>query len=333
MMDVLPAASVAPPQLASKCQFSHASDQIFSTGRGPGMGRSLPPLNALRAFDIAARTNSFTAAARELHVSQGAVSRHIAQLEAFLGVPLFRRDHSRAQLTTAGAEYARAIGTALDEVEKATHCMRAMQQRPLRIKLFPSVAIKWLIARLAEFHGLHPEIDVRITTTPTLVRLDPAEEDFTIQIGNLPQPGVHYDKLISIELMPVGAAAYLQRLPPVLRPDDLLGHVLLSSIQRPNDWRLWFERAGVIAGEIRQGLRFGNSALAYQAAIDGMGVVIAQKELVRDDLASGRLVPVHPFAAGNGEAYYLASAETAHTIAEVAAFRQWILSKRSIVSA
>jgi len=298
------------------------------------MGRLLPPLNALRAFDIAARTNSFTSAARELGVSQGAVSRHIAQLEGFLGVALFTRDHSKARLTTAGAEYARAIADTFDGVEQATRSMRATQQRrPLRIKLFPSVAIKWLISRLAEFHGLHPQIDVRITTTPTRVQLDPAEEDFTIQIGNLPQPGVRYDELISIELMPVGAAAYLQRLPAVERADDLLHHVLLSSIQRPHDWRLWFERAGVAAGEIRQGLRFGNSALAYQAAIDGMGVVIAQKELVRDDLASGRLVPAHPFAAGNGEAYYLASAETAHAVPEVVAFRAWILSKRSIVPA
>jgi len=298
------------------------------------MGRSLPPLNALRAFDSAARTNSFTAAARELGVSQGAVSRHIAQLEGFLGVTLFSREHGKARLTTAGAEYARAIAGAFDGVEQATSGMRAMQQRrPLRIKLFPSVAIKWLISRLAEFHGLHPQTDVRITTTPTRVQLDPAEEDFTIQIGNLQQAGVCYDKLISIELMPVGSAAYLRRLPPVERADDLLHHVLLSSIQRPHDWRLWFERAGVVAGEIRQGLRFGNSALAYQAAIDGIGVVIAQKELVRDDLASGRLVPAHSFAAGNGEAYYLASAETAHAIPEVAAFREWILSKRSVVPA
>jgi LysR family transcriptional regulator, glycine cleavage system transcriptional activator len=248
------------------------------------MGRRLPPLNALRAFDIAARTRSFTAAAAELHVSQGAVSRHVAQLEAYLGIALFRREPGGARLTTAGSEYARCIGGAFDSVEQATRCAATLaQKRPLRIKLFPSVAIKWLITRLAEFLALHPAVEVSITTTPKFARFDPEEDDFTVQIGNVAQRGV-------LE-------------------------------ERPRH---------VVQSGLRFGMKFGNSALAYQAAIDGMGVVIAQRELVRDDLASRRPVWAWPLVAANGEAYYLASAADALGNPDVVAFRQWILLKSNV---
>jgi LysR family glycine cleavage system transcriptional activator len=302
------------------------------------MGRRLPPLNALRAFDIAARTRSFTAAAEELHVSQGAVSRHVAQLEAYLGIALFRREPGGARLTPAGGEYARCIGDAFDSVEQATRSAATVaERRPLRIKLFPSVAIKWLITRLAEFHALHPTVEVSITTTPKFTRFDPEEDDFTVQIGNVPQPGVQFDKLIVVELLPVCSPEYLQRL-PVEAVEDLFEHVLLCSVQRPNDWLLWFRAAGVPEERLRQvvqsglrfGMKFGNSAMAYQAAIDGMGVVIAQRELVRDDLASGRLVGAWPLMAASGEAYYLASAADALSNPDVVAFREWILSKSNV---
>jgi LysR family glycine cleavage system transcriptional activator len=302
------------------------------------MGRRLPPLNALRAFDIAARTSSFTAAALELHVSPGAVSRHVSQLEAFLGVALFRRDHGGAQLTAIGADYARAVSNAFDDVEHATRrAVAPANGRPLRIKLFPSVAMKWLITRLAEFQAHHPAMEISVAVTSKLVRFDPEADDFTIQIGNPPQTGVRYDKLIAIEFVPVCSPAYLQRL-PVAAPEDLFGHVLLSSVQRPHDWPLWFRHAGVAEGRLRQvipseprsGMKFGNSALAYQAAIDGMGVVIAQQELVRDDLTAGRLVAAYPLVASNNEAYYLASAVDAHGNEDAIAFRDWILSKSNV---
>jgi LysR family transcriptional regulator, glycine cleavage system transcriptional activator len=298
------------------------------------MARSLPPLNALRAFDMAARTQNFTAAAQALHVTQGAVSRHVSQLEAFLGIQLFDRDHRAARLTAAGAAYARAIGGAFDRMEQATRTVREVRlSRPLRIRLFPTVAIKWLITRLAEFHALHPAIEVRITTVSSLVRFDPAQDDFTIQIGNLPQLGVHFDPLLAIDLVPVCAPDYLRRL-PVTAPADLFGHNLMSSVQRPEDWALWFGRAGVgsqvITERLRFGMKFGNSAMAYQAAIDGLGVALAQLPLVRDDIALGRLVMAHPLAVRVGEAYYLASAVSAQDHPDIAAFRAWILSRSSV---
>jgi LysR family glycine cleavage system transcriptional activator len=295
------------------------------------MGRRLPPLNALRAFDIAARTRTFTAAAHELRVSQGAVSRHIAQLEAHLGVSLFHRDHREARLTSDGIAYAEAVTAALDRVEQATKSLlEGRQRRALRLKLFPSLAIKWLIARLAGFHAGHPEIDVRLTTTPSLVRFDPEEDDFTIQIGTLPQAGIQHDPLIAVELVPICAPGYLRRTGPVEDPAELLRHVLVSSIRRQRDWQVWLEGAGARLARVPSGSTFANSALAYQAAIDGMGVAMAQKELVRDDLTGGRLVPAYPLYVPNGETYYLASAENCRFLEEAAAFRQWILSCSSL---
>ncbi len=295
------------------------------------MKRRLPPLNALRAFEVAARVHSFTAAARLLRVSQGAISHHVAQLETFLGVALFHRSGRQVQLTPEGAEYARAITDALERVEQATSRLtEGSRHRALRIKLFPSVAIKWLISRVAEFHSLHPDLELRITTTPRLVRLDPTEDDFSIQIGNLPQPGVHYDPLIAIELLPVCAPAYLQSHSAIVAPADLLECVLLSSVQRPDDWHLWLHTAGLTRYVLPSGLTFGNSALAYQAAIDGIGVAIAQKELVRDDLDSGRLLPAHALSVSTAETYFLASWEAALIASDVAAFREWILSKRNL---
>jgi LysR family transcriptional regulator, glycine cleavage system transcriptional activator len=295
------------------------------------MARSLPPLNALRVFDAAARAQSFTDAARELHVSQGAVSRHVAQLEEFLGVSLFDREHRKVSLTPAGAAYARAIGGGFDQIEQATREIKEARERlPIRIRLFPSVAIKWLISRMAEFHALHPAIEVRIMTIQSRVRFDPREDDFTIQIGNVAQPGVHYDPLIPIELLPVCAPSCLARM-PVAAPEDLFAQNLLCSVQRPQDWARWFAHAGIgtaeIARRMRLSMKFGTSALAYQAAIDGMGVVMAQRELVRDDLASGRLVPAHSLALSLDDTYYLASDAVAHRRSDIQMFRHWILSR------
>ena len=142
-------------------------------------------------------------------------------------------------LTRAGAAYAEAIHGALDQVEQATAALReTCRGRALRIELFPSFAIKWLVSRLAEFRAAHPEIEIQLITTQSPVRLNLEENDFTIQIGAIREPGVRHDPLIAIELLPVCAPSYLRRNGPVGRPADLLQHVLLRSQRRPLDWRL-----------------------------------------------------------------------------------------------
>jgi LysR family transcriptional regulator, glycine cleavage system transcriptional activator len=292
------------------------------------VNRRLPPLNALRAFEVAARTTNFTLAARELHVSQGAVSRHVAQLEAHLGLKLFHRHHRKVKLTAEGAQYAQTIRAAFDQMDEATRLLRRTDRpSPLRIRLFPTVAIKWFVPRLGRFHARHPEIDVQTTTTASPVRFDAEDVDFTIQMRQSPQEGVRYDKLFGVELLPVCCGELRRRLAARRAPEDLLREPLLHSMQRPRDWQTWFEAASIAPAAIRDGLTFGNSALAYQAAIDGSGIAIAHRQMVQDDLASGRLVPASELIVAIEEAYYLVSRATDNANPNAGAFSAWILSE------
>lgn len=297
------------------------------------MERQLPPLNALRAFDVAARAANFTEAGKRLNVSQGAISRHIAQLEGFLGTQLFQRGHREAQLTAEGAEYALMIRGAFDRIEQATQLrLQARRHRPLRIKLFPTLATKWLAPRLGRFHSLHPAIDIQLTTTLNFVHFDSDETDITIQTPLETAPGVHQEALFSIDLIPVASPAYLAQAKPIARPEDLRDHTLLHSMRWPEDWRKWFAAARVEPGEMRAGLSFGNSVLAYHAAIDGAGIAMAHTQMIGDDVASGRLIVVYPLIAPSGETYHLTMRQTDDNRADMMAFRDWILSEARLAA-
>jgi LysR family transcriptional regulator, glycine cleavage system transcriptional activator len=295
------------------------------------MSRKLPPLNALRVFEVAARSGNFTQAAKSLNVSQGAVSRHIAQLEAFLGLRLFVRSQRDVKLTPEGLEYAQIIRDAFDRIEFATQTKRkGAENRVIRIRLFPTVAMKWLVGRLSRFHALHPDINVQVTIAHDFVDVGADEIDFTIQIPAVPRPGIRYDTLFPIELLPVCSPSELARAPSVQDPRDLLHRTLLHSMKRPHDWRTWFEAANVVSSNLREGLSFGNSSLAYQAAIDGLGVAMAHVELIQDDLNAGRLVAVYPLVVQTADSYHLVGREAEFGRREVAAFREWLLSEAKV---
>ncbi|WP_158744069.1 LysR substrate-binding domain-containing protein [Acidisphaera sp. L21] len=285
------------------------------------MDRHLPPLNSLRAFEVATRTRTFTEAARALHVSQGAISRHIGQLEAFLGQALFRRDGREPMLTEAGQDYARAIHGAFDTIEAATRQRLEHRTRhPVRIRLFPTVAVKWLMGRLARFHLTRPDIDVQVTTTFKLVDMATEDVDFTIQIPAENKPGLRYEALFPIELIPVAGPGQT----PITDPAAMLDGSLLHSLKRPNDWHDWLAAAGVPSMHMRESLTFGNSSLAYQAAMDGLGIAMGHTVMVEDDLQSGRLVAMHPLVVRTDESYHLVS-RTVDERPETVAFRKWIL--------
>jgi LysR family transcriptional regulator, glycine cleavage system transcriptional activator len=292
------------------------------------MNRRLPPLNALRAFEVAARTTNFTLAAQELHVSQGAVSRHVAQLEAYLGTRLFHREHRDVRLTAEGAKYAQAIRVAFDQMDAATRGLtQGCRHRPLRIKLFPTLAAIWFVPRLARFHAQHRDIDLQITTTSRQVRFDAEDVDFTVQVQYISQPGVRYDKLFDVELLPVCSSSFLGRIPNLRTPENLLQQTLLHSMRRPNDWRTWFESVGVKPVAINDGLTFGNSALACQAAVEGSGIAIIHRPLVCEALSSGRLVPAFEPSVMTGETYYLVGRNTLEADPRATAFRAWVLAE------
>jgi LysR family transcriptional regulator, glycine cleavage system transcriptional activator len=291
------------------------------------MLRRLPPLNAVRAFEAAARNGSVTRAARELSVTQGAVSRHISALESWLGAKLFTRTQRGVTLTAKGAAYFRMINGALDQIDFAT---QRVQDSPdgnlLRLKLPPTFAIRWLVPRLAAFHALHPGIDVQITTSHETADFDREDIDVCIHSQQEAPVGPGFRRLFGEVLLPVCSPKLQQRKPRLREPRDLSRQQLLCSLNRPLDWPTWLAAAGVPDIDGNGGLKFENAALAYQAAIDELGVMIAQRALVEDDLVSGRLAAPIPLAVPTSGAYYLAYAPHRPRSTRVAAFEDWLVT-------
>ena len=290
------------------------------------MSRRLPNLNAVRAFEAVARNGSVTGAARELAVTQGAVSRHVVALEQWLGAKLFTRRQRGVELTAKGAVYFRTLKGALDQIDFAT---RQLQTGPdeslLRLKLPPTFAIRWLVPRLAAFHALHPGIDVQITTSHETADFDREDIDACIHSKREAPVGPGFRRLFGEVLLPVCSPQLLAREPKLREPRDLAKQVLLCSMNRPHDWPVWLAAAGVPEIDGNGGLKFENAALAYQAAIDELGVMIAQHALVEDDLKSGRLVAPIPVRVPTSGAYYLAYSPNRPQSARVAAFDHWIV--------
>lgn len=302
---------------------------VSAIGDIPGEG-GMPPLNALRTFNVAARAGSFTLAAQELNVSQGAVSRQIAHLEQFLGIKLFERRHREVKLTREGADYAAAMSTAFDEIIRGTRRLWRSRQNPsLRLKIFPTFAIRWLVPRLGDFHERYPEIDVQITTSMQAAQLDREEIDCTVVSHAKPQGRLVFDPLFEVELLPVCAKSLLSDHPSVTKPADLARFPLLHVVTRLDDWDRWFKEMKVVAQIVSGGLQFGDSALVYQAASNGAGIAMAQYRFVEDDLESGRLVSPVSHRVATGEAYYLATRRDEISSPTISVFREWIVAEAS----
>lgn len=291
------------------------------------MSRRLPPLNAMRAFEATARHSSFTRAAAELCVTQGAVSRHVGLLEDWLRVRLFKRERHGVELTIQGRSYFNTIKGALDEIERGTELLRrSPDETRLRLKLPPTFAIRWLVPRLARFHAKHPKVDVQITTSHERVDFDREDVDIAIHSESQPPAGNSYRRLFGEVLLPVCSPGLLQHA-RLARPRDLLKHTLLCSLNRPLDWPTWLRAAKVEGISADTGLKFENAALAYQAAIDQLGVMIAQLALVQDDLQSGRLVAPFPLRVPTPGGYYLQHRPGQLRLPCIAAFEQWVESE------
>ena len=296
------------------------------------MTRRLPPLNSLRAFETAARNASFTSAARELSVSQGAVSRHITCLEGWLGVKLFRRVHRGIELTPQGSAYFRLVKSALDQIELGSRQVRqSPEDRRLRLKLPPTFALRWLVPRLARFHALHPSVDVQITTSHEPADFDREDVDVSIYSWAEPPTGRGYHRLFGEVLLVVCAPGLIERCGPIRSPDDLANHVLLCSLHRPVDWPTWLAAAQASHIDGNRGLKFENAALAVQAAIDELGVMVAQYAFVEDDLRTGRLIAPLPLRVRTSGAYCLAFHPARPRPDRVRAFGDWVAEQAANV--
>jgi LysR family transcriptional regulator, glycine cleavage system transcriptional activator len=289
----------------------------------------LPPLNAVRAFEAAARHLSFKHAAEELCVTPGAVSRHIGNLEATLGASLFLRRHRGIVLTRAGEAYFREVQHALSQIRRATATVGTrFNESLLRLKLPPTFAIRWLVPRLGRFHAMHPEISVQVTTSHDPVDFETEDVDAAVVYGT--ERGKRLDgvRLLPEALIPVCHPEFCGSEP--LSPRQLAGKVLLHSIRRPDDWPRWFAAIGAPRIELKQTLVFENSSMTCQGAMEGLGVALAQSAFVIDELRTGRLKSPLPFLLRRDVAYHLAYPSDRGAIRSIRVFHPWLADEASV---
>jgi LysR family glycine cleavage system transcriptional activator len=258
-------------------------------------GRRLPPLNSMRAFEAAARLGSFVAAAQELHVTQGAVSRHVQQLEAWLERPLFERQHRRVVPTPAGAAYGAELRAAFDLMAAATRRQQeTAPQQVLQVNAPGTFTLRWLIPRLSAFQQLHPAVEVRLATSHAELAALGREVDVAVRGAHQDGEGWQATTFLAEERLPVCAPGVLRER-PLAQPRDLARHTLLHAATSPEAWDDWLQLAGAPGLQPRRALTLEHFHLALQAALDGLGVAIGPAALVAHDVAAGRLV--QPFAA------------------------------------
>lgn len=288
----------------------------------------LPALNALRAFEAAARHCSFTEAANELCVGQGAVSRHIVGLERSLGIALFHRHHRGVSLTDAGKAYSQTLHQAFSLIHQGTALLRSDGDAAIvRVMAPPTFASRWLLPRLGDFSAHHPQTEVRISTSQDLVDFERDEFDLAIAYGSGNWPRIEAHRLIDECLVMVCRPQLAGARPPPSTIDELRRYVFLHSLKRPGEWRRWLDFVGQPDVPDLGGLRFGASVLAYQAAIDGLGLAIAQQEFVSDELNAHRLMMPFDIHLRTGNAYFVTNALKHRLPKAVEAFRSWLIAQ------
>lgn len=303
--------------------------------------RRLPPLNAVRAFEAAARLLSFQKAADELAVTPGAVAQQVKVLEGYLGKPMFRRLPSKGVvLTDAGQRYAAALRPLLDELAIATaEAAKPVSASTLTVSTIPSFAARWLIPRLAEFRRRRPDLEVRVLASMGLTDFAREGVDIAVRLGCGDYPGLRTDLLLAETFFPVCSPSLLLTPEPPLRtPVDLRFRTLLHEERDPGipeyvDWRQWLAEAGADGVvDAARGPRFSHTFLALQAAASGQGVALATSVLIGEDLASGRLVKPFQLEVEGVYRYWVVSPENGSDARNVADFRAWLLEEAAALA-
>lgn len=292
------------------------------------MSKRLPPLNALRVFDSAARHLSFTKAAEELFVTQAAVSHQIKTLEEFLGLKLFRRRNRSLLLTEEGQSYYLDIKEIFSSINEATRKLLARSAKgALTVSLSPSFAIQWLVPRLSGFNQAYPGIDVRIQAVDREEDKLADDVDVAIFYGRGNWTGLRTDRLYAEYLIPVCAPSLLTGEKPLKTPSDLIYHTLLHDTSR-RDWQAYVRQLEIQNQiNVQQGPIFSHSSMVIQAAVHGQGVALVNNVMARSEIESGRLVRPFQDVLISKNAFYLVCQDSQAELGKIAAFRQWILSQ------
>lgn len=290
--------------------------------------RLLPSTSALAAFESVARLGSFSSAADELSLTQGAISRQISGLEDQLGILLFERSSRGVALTEAGRAYAKAIGAALSQIRTAS--LQAMTKRhgdTLNLAMLPTFGTRWLLPRIPRFVSAHPEITLNFATRIGIFDFEQDGLDVAIHIGQPNWPGADCTFLMDEMVAPVCSPEFLKQ-NPVVRPEDLAGLPLLHMASRPGAWTHFFETLGVSATPA-SGMRFEQFASVAQACSAGLGVALMPLFLIEAELQAGNLVEAYPQQVRSPSSYYLVAPITRMDLKPVALFRAWLIEEVS----
>ncbi len=293
------------------------------------MLRRLPSLNALKAFEAAARHESFTRAAEELFVTQGAVSHQVKALEAELGCKLFTRERQRLVITEAGREYLNVIRDAFDRIAIGTARLTQRQSSGvLTVSTSPDFAAKWLVHRLGRFAEMYSGIDLRVSAT--LHHVDFAREDVDMAvrhgIGEASWQGLAGERLATETLFAVCSPALLRKKSNELRPADVLDFPLLH-LDDHSGWKRWLEAADVKPPKTLQGVVLNRASMVIDAAINGQGIGLARSTLAAWDLINKRLIAPFPVSLPLTTAYWIVAPRATAELPKIATFRCWLLSE------
>jgi len=311
------------------------------------MSQRLPPLNALKAFEAAARHLSVKKAAVELNVTPAAVSHQIRTLEEYLNVQLFHRYNRALELTDAARACLPKLREGFDCLAQAVERLRTHTSGGmLTVSAAPSFAARWLMPRLHRFIAAHHEIDVRVSARMRRAsvdgKVDVAERatvetwlddsDVAILYGHGHYPGLEVHKLLALTVTPICSPQVMSGEHPLKTPEDLKHYMLLHDdtgemYDGVSFWEVWLKAAGVKSIDAKRGARFSHAVLAFEAAMDAVGVVASMPALAAEDLAAGRLIMPFDLKVPLESAYYMVSEEHAATRPAVAAFRDWMIAE------
>lgn len=313
------------------------------------MAHRLPPLNALKAFEAAARLLSVKKAAAELSVTPAAVSHQIKALEEYLGVQLFHRQSRALELTEAARSCLPKLKEGFDNLAQAVERLRAHKGGGmLMVSAAPSFAARWLMPRLHRFLDSHPEVDVRVSArlrqssqgtrkgaTAERITLDDwlADSDVAILYGRGDYPGFRVDKLIALDVTPICSPRLVTHSEhPLRKPEDLRHHLLLHDdtgdlYDGVPFWEVWLKAAGLDDIDLSRGPHFSHAVLAFESAVEGHGIVATMPVLAEADLHAARLVTPFALRVPLESAYYLVCSEAAAARPGVAAFREWLMAE------
>jgi LysR family transcriptional regulator, glycine cleavage system transcriptional activator len=292
--------------------------------------KRLPPANSLVVFEAAARYLNFTRAAKELGVTQAAVSRQMQLLEEHLGTTLFQRSPRSLKLTPAGLRLHKAVTMGLEHIAgTAVELRRSGPHADLTVSTSVTFASYWLMSRVAKFRAAHPDIELKLVASAPVSDLASAGVDLAVRYGSGRWPGVRTVRLMDNEIFPICAPAYRPS-GPLRRPADLLNEVLLHLVEYDRNWvtwDAWLQSFGVEGQARQRGLTFDNYLVLIQAVLDGQGIALGGGRLAEDFIARGTLVRPIDAALGSDRGFYLLWPGDIELSEPARLFHDWIIAE------